>query len=456
MLVWGSIVSALAIGCVAVFWWVRSRRLEAKYTRLAGQASRVKRGRDIAQEREVLKSLYALVHQGINVKNTATAYRTIDLIKMVFGEGIVRPDEPRQLTTLVVRAARAKELETAAAALDAFRQLLRRCPPDMVPTVMEQLTYIAAIAMKDRHNFLAAKSMEVMFAVLEKEAGSPASVFAALRALKTVGVLALRRKDQDMFREIATRLAELVPAPLASEPATELVALTGMWLHRIVQDDDHAMFCIVAELVGAVNQRGVLGQDSLVALTKDWQNLAGTASLRPNSILAPLISEMALKTALRFWDLGLWEEAVGNAGQTAKMIIQRNGLKTAFPLVLPILETGRELLSLELKFGNLENTESFRQRALFYTVRVCLSLADYAARQDMISTPGDSITEMYNLWMTIPDRTGSKSAKRFCQLLAAYWFKTGTKQAKRGAVGSELSAPALLTDNDKQRLSFLL
>lgn len=456
MVVWVAVVSALAIGVSAVIWWVRSRRLEAQYTRLAAQASRVKRGRDKAQERELLKNLYALVHLGINSKNTATAYRTIDLIKMVFGEGIVRADEPRQLTTLVVRAARTKELETAAAALDAFRQLLRRCPPEMVPTVMEQLTYIAAIAMKERHNFLAAKAMEVMFTVLEKDTGSPVSIFAALRALKTVGVLALRRRDQDMFREIATRLAELVPAPLASEPATELVALVGMWLHRIVQDDDHALFCIVAELVGGVNQRGVLGQESLVLLTKDWQNLAGTASLRPNSVLAPLISEMALKTAFGFWDLGLWEEAAQSAGQTAKMIIQRHDLKTAFPLVLPILETGRELLSLELKFGNQENAESFRQRALFYTVRVCIGLADYAARQDMISTPGDSITEMYNLWMNTPGRAGSKTAKRFCQLLAAYWVKSGTRQAKRGAVGSELAAPVLLSDEDKQRLWFLL
>lgn len=455
MVVWVAFFSALAIGALAAFGWVRSRRLEARFERLAVRASRVKRGREKAQERELLRKLYALAHAGVASRNTLVAYRTIDLIKMVFGEGLLRADEPRQLTTLVVRGARAQELETAAAALDAFRQLLRHCPPEMTPVAMEQLTYIAAVAMKDRHNFLAAKAVEVMFGVLAREGGESAGVLAALRALKTVGVLALRRKDQDLFREIATRLAELVPAPLASEPAGELVALAGMWLHRIVQDDDQAMFAVWAEWIGGMNERGVLGQESLAALTQEWQNLAGTASLRPNSVLAPLISGLALRTALGFWDLGLWEEAVGNAGQTAKMLIQRHGLKTAFPLVRPILETGRELLVLELKFGRQENADSFRQRALFYTVRVCLSLADYAARQDMISTAGDSITELYRLWTGQPDRAGSKTAKRFCQLLAAYWFKTGTRQARRGAVGGELSAPALLSDADKARLGFL-
>jgi hypothetical protein len=137
------------------------------------------------------------------------------------------------------------------------------------------------------------------------------------------------------------------------------------------------------------------------------------------------------------------------------MAIERHGLAGGFALILPLLEIGRELLALELKFGSADNAGSFRQQALFLLVRENLALAEYIARRDMVTTAGDILAELHRLWLGA-GRANPKAAKRFCQLLAAFWLRTRGSHAKRAVISDDLAIPTLLTETDKQRLGFLL
>jgi hypothetical protein len=449
--------AALAVLAATVKIWLRRRSPAGRLRRLAEKVGSLRRPRLNTETIDLLKNLYALIHSQITAGDPTGAYQAIDLLKTTFGEGLARPDEPQNLTALITRAVRAKEPDIAAAAIDAFRPLLRHLPAADAPAAIQQLAPVAAIALKEKYNFLAAKAAEIIFSLLERTdwEKDPEIVQAALRALATTGALTLRRRDGDLFRELIARLTVVTVERPPAEVAGELAVLGGSWLHRIIQNDDLAMYELLAAYITAKADNGRWPAGVIAGMVKEWHGLAGTASLRPHSRLAPLISEQALRLALDCGDIKLWEAALAGAGQTARLAVQRHGLSESFVLILPIFEIGRELLAMELKFGSIENAHSFRQQALYLTVRESLALAEFIARQDMVMTAGDVLADLCRLWLAA-GRANAKAVKRFCQLLAAYWLRAGGRRAQKTGLAAELTAPALLTDSDKQRLGFLL
>ncbi len=276
-----------------------------------------------------------------------------------------------------------------------------------------------------------------------------------MRILRLVGVLALRRHETDLFRELTTRLAAIVAArPDSPGLSGEIVALTAQWLHRIVKHDDLAMFALLQNIALALPAQDALLAADIRLLIKEWQELAGTACLNPHSTLAEGIVSFTLELALARGSKSGWQQAVTGAGQVARLVITRHGIKAALPRILPLLSAGRELLSLELKVGSIENADSFRQQALYLVVRECLSLSEYAARQDLVTTAGDIIADICRYWTEYSIHASPKAIKRFCQLLLAYWMKT-SRQAKKVTISDELARPVLLSESDKQRLGFM-
>lgn len=457
MFEWMAALAAAAVLALIVFLWSRSRSLEWRFRRIAGQVAGLQVNNTV-RTRKVLRRVYALVHAGMAAADQNAAYRAVDLLKEAFGNGAAGADDPRLLSAVVIGGIRTKQLDIAAAALDAFRQMLRKLPADHVPAALEQLGFIAVVAFKERHGFLTAKVTDIFFAFLERRdwGNNPAAAAVAVDRLKIIGVLALRRKDAAMFREIAVRLlASLPPQQPPPEFAAALVTLTGVWLHRMVQNDDMAMFALLTDFVDGLRENGVFSQTAIMALVKEWQGLAGSASLNPQSELAPAISEFSLRLAFSFGDQKHWGEAIAAAGQVGRLSLQRHGIKRGFPMVMPLLECGRTLLTQELRFGSGEDPDSFRQRALYLLVRECMTLAEFTARQDIKLTAGDVIVDFFHEW-TSGEQANPKTAKRFCQLLAAYWLRVRARQAKRVTLSAELAEPPLLSDADKQRLGFLL
>ncbi|MDR3560264.1 MAG: hypothetical protein P4N59_02315 [Negativicutes bacterium] len=457
---WMAAALLLLAGLVAIL-YVRlsSRTLQRRHDRLSDRLSRMQRGRvNPAQAVELLGQIYDLIHAGIVEHNPPVAYQAIDLLKTAFGAAIIRPDEPPYLTAVIIQALRAKELDAATAALDAYRQMMRHLSPVGMAVAMEQLGFVAAVAQRDKQSFLAAKAADIVFGVLERPEGinDPAIIAAALRTLRLIGVLALRRRDNDLLRELANRMAGVLSAsPEQVGMSGEFIALAAQWLHRIVKLDDPVMFAVLTEMILVLTEKNRMAASDLLLLIKEWQNLAGTSCLNPHSVLAEGILEFTLKLALESERLKVWEQTVIGAGQVARLSILRHGVKAALPRILPLFSMGRELLALELKFGSAENADSFRQQALHHVVRECVGMAEFAARQDLISTAGDVIADICRYWTEHSIYASPKAIKRFCQLLLAYWTRT-SRQAKKIAINSELAEPVLLSELDKQRLGFMI
>jgi hypothetical protein len=198
----------------------------------------------------------------------------------------------------------------------------------------------------------------------------------------------------------------------------------------------------------------LISSQQLTVMVKEWQTIASTASLNPYNQLAAKICDFTLQLVLAREELKTWEMAINGAGQIARMAIIQHGTKVAFPIISPFLVIGRKLLFLELKIGSVEVPDEFRQQALNAVIRECLALAEFTARQDLVSAAGDVLGDYYRQWTDIAPQAGQKSAKQFCQLLVLCWQKT-TRQASRWLADDELCQPPLLREQDLKKISFL-
>ena len=444
----------LAVFLAAVCLWLYRRRRRG-YKQLADQLNNVKKRKNTVRINKLLQNIYLLIESEIAAKRPAEAYNAIDLLKTAFGEDFIRDDEPRFLAAVIIQAIQAKEIDSASAALDAYRHMLRRLPTEKVVAAAEQLGVIAAVVMREKQNFLAAKCADIVLETLERTIANNLKVSPAfISTLKLLGNMALRRKDSGLFTELIKRLEPLLTAADSSGFADELIGLCGNWLHRIVMNNDAAMFEVLLDFTFGILSKDGVTDEALRGLIKEWQNLAGTACLNPNNQMAEKIIGFTVAAAMQRENLKILEMTLNGAGQIIRLAVNRQGLEGAFRIIVPLLSTGRDLLNMEMRIGSIENAAMFRPQALFYIVRETVAIAEFAARGDMVSTAGDIISQMSAFWPKLIANSNHKAGKRFCQLLLAYWLKIG-KMAKKAAVDRELTTPLLLSDVDKQKFSFL-
>ncbi|MBP2642812.1 MAG: hypothetical protein H6Q67_699 [Firmicutes bacterium] len=448
----GVVVAILAV--YAACRWFGYRDLSFRYKVLAARVSRNVTAGNTKQSKDIVAKVYLLIRAGTIAGNVAIAYKAIDLLKMLFADGVICSTEPLKLAGIVIGALRQKQPEIAVQALDAFRQMLRYLPADQMHVATEQLVVLTSICYRENYNFLSARAAEVLFAAMDRQ---DCDIKEMVQALRTMGVLALKRHDDGLFRELAVRLNQLVQmGNQRKEFLGEISALTGVWLYQIINSQDKEMFTILTDFVDNLTLFEELSQPAVTAFIREWYNAAGTACLNVNNELAPKIMSFIFDLTLRRWGIRGLELAVRGAGQVAQLVISQKGIKVAIPYLLPLLDTGRKILSKEMKYNSGQAGESFRQQVLFSIVREIIVIARFTEKKDIHTTFTDVISELYTGWLSYSTPAGTKSIKRFCQLIIVYWQQIRTKKEKKDVPSVEMTLPVLLGDQEKKKLYFLL
>lgn len=409
--------------------------------------------RDKKVVRQLLKEMYSLVNKSIANNDAAAAYQAIDLLKLAFGYGVMRQDESVRLMALSVAALNKKNPDIVSFILDAFRPLIRQLSSESIPSAAEHLTLVGVIALKQKENFLVAKVTECLFLILDRTdaPGDKQIVSAVLKAFKIVGVFSLRRRDLALFREITRRLSDwFVTNQTSVDVAEELINMLTAWLHRIVGMNDLSLFEMVEEAALGLIEGQVVVEHNMGLLFDEWGNLAASACLNPNSLLAGRIISFLFTIANHDKSNKNWSKVVVIAGRVTKLAVSRHGIVPAFMVFYPMLEVGRVLLWSELKF--VQCTDEYKQEMLFTVVKESLTIISYASRQDLIGSPGQTIAEIFKCWIEKPTMFAHhKSIKKYCQLLLFFWLKDKRQAKKHLPHNSELIEPMLFSDSERIR-----
>lgn len=449
---WVVLLAGLTGGALLGRWYFlrrtdwRIKLLSYRLNRIAGRKNPVKIS-------SLMKGIYRCIHDCMRQNNQTAAYQAIDLLKLALGERLGRGNESMRLMALAVAALRTKQPDIAGYVLDAYTPLVRGLNDKDRIAVIEQLTLIAMVALKARYNFMLAKVVNKIFAILEQmdKAEEPPIISAGLRGLKSVGMMAVRRKDEALFREISLRIGNL--NYYDEETAKEVIGVLNEWLHRIIKNENQVMFDIVLQFCWQYMDKDHVSNQICELLVYEWQNLSGMAALNPNSQMAAEMIEFLFSLAEKRSNEQLWTLIIAIAAKTARLAFAQHGINVGFVTMYPLLDHGRRLLAAELKFHQISN-DGLRQKVLFLIIRECVTLAALIARKDMTSSTGEVLAQLYQKWVSYPEMRGTlKSVKKFCQILILYWMKNRQRQSRRSLSGHcDIVEPSLLSDSEKERL----
>lgn len=456
---WILLIWSVAFLLLAVFLWRRNQRPDVRLKYIETRLAKLPQQPILETEkRKILKTLFSLIiRQSQNPDHTAV-YKAIDLLQLAYGQGVARPDEPVAVTSLISTLLGCNRPDLAAAALDTYRGLLRTFNNGQMAA--EQLQTVGVMAMKAKHSYVADKAVDILFTMYEKpdKIADATAVTATIGTLRVIGKFALKHEDRDFFRELVTRLRNfLALQPRPAAPPEALVILLSLWVHVIVSKQDESSLTLLTDSVREMAEKKLLDEQVISGLLREWQDIAGIASLNPHSqIAAILIYDMVL-LAEKTQEVKLWTEMAAAVSKIVRLIIEQYGIPYAFPLLYPLLDECRKMLTAQVRFSLESAVNDFRQQAICIVIKEVIAIAEFASRTRITGTTYDILEEIYHFWRD--DKALNykiKSAKKFFQLIVLYWLKKyGRHASKQMPQLSELMEPPLLSQTDLDRLTFM-
>lgn len=454
MSVW--LLALTLIGIILAAWWYYTRRLDWQIAHITAQLNKITDKRQIkaAAGKRILSRIYKIINASLHAGKANDAYRGFDLLKLALGQGLGRPGEPVRLTAAVYLAVKSNQLDIAGHGIDAFRPLLKNMKPDEVPAAVEQLALIAVLSLKKRQNFLAARTVEVI-AVGMGTAEDDTGHASVMRALRLIGLFALRRQDTGLILELQSKIETwLTIAPSTVSTQEQVAGILSAWLHRIVKTGDASQLEILTQYIDQLVKKELLAEPAITNIIAECNYLAGMDSRNPYSRLTGAISMTNLELAVQMRTVSIWRQSVDGAGQAARLAIAQRTLTECFAVGYPLFEMGRRLLIAELNAGPLQ--DSFRQQALYVLVRECLQLIEFVGRQNFTVTAADIIDQIYLDWLERQGNVGhNKSIKKFCQLLFLYCTRIKRRQKRTTADGADFNTGEGITAADREQLKEL-
>lgn len=453
---WAWLVFTIVILVLALCIRNHSQQLDSRIKAVEIRLEKYVRTRKHSQSahQRILKDIYHLLRKSLTDDNKAAAYKSAELLKLAFGSGVLCENEPAKLAGAVTIALRKGQFDAAGFMMNAFKPLVRTLPDPHLRNAFEQLAFICAVASRSKQGFIITKAMENIFLACGriKDESPKEDVHFAVRAVRTCGMIALRRHDQDLFREINVRFVSWAISIKHFCMSSDYANLLVVWLNRITKYDHILLFNYWKETAEALVSEGALAHNEFGLLIDECANAAGTSALNPHSKLPAEYITYILNFTVKNGDTKTWLRAVHVTRRIGSLALSRYDMPMAFKIVHPLLDMGRKLMTDELRFW--EYSDGRRKEQLFILLKECIMLVELKSRQDMTASSAEIIAELYRQWNLQPGIIGNqKSVKKFCQFFFLYWQTIKRRQAKRSMpLDNDISQPTLISENDRKRL----
>ena len=277
------------------------------------------------------------------------------------------------------------------------------------------------------------------------------------RFAASAGSYALRRRDLDWFAPVARQTAAWAALCENCPIADCFLPVLEAWMHRTTRHKLMEAVPVVFEAVHLLAMAIPDRSEFLRLFLSEWRIAAATASLNPDNPQASVWVEQLLLWTIRSEDKSFWRPVMHRIAEVAGFAVSRHGVAASFSVFRPLLDVGRVQLADELKFGSGPDETSSRQMILLMVCTKALHIAEMAAHKDFSAVAGDKIEEMYHSWLSDPEYESQKrSIERFCQLLLIFWSQNRKRAARKWTPRDEKLATPLLSEAERQKLSFLL
>jgi hypothetical protein len=400
----------------------------------------------------LMRNIFFLINLAILRQDEIIAYKMVDLLKLAYGDGILRVDEPMRLMNLCIASMKEKQFSTSGYILDTYKPLMRSAIHVNNKEVLEQLIVLGNVAKKIGENYLVIKVTNCIFDGVRKiDIGQESNTIIALEALKSMGLIAIKNRDYALLNEEKDVIVSLNFCD-RNESNRKFVLLLTSWVYQIIKCDDVELFIVFRALCLELSEKQGFNQDIVTEFIEECTNFVGIVAANVRSKCGPDLSKLLFEIVANRTDDRV-RVALNVTGKMAKMAIELYGVQKGFSLLFPLLEQGRKLLNCELKFVNYSS--EFRQRYLFIIIKELILLLDLLAKREKIMAT-DLLMQINTVWLTYFKREKNKqSVNQFCQLVLQYLLTSRQSRVKHLCKsGKELINDPLFTENEKKRLGF--
>ena len=438
---------AIAIAVFSIVLWVYTYKhnLERQLVICtANIKTAIKQNRRTDAEKQI-QHIFHIINTCITSNNVALAYKSVEILKLAFGEGVAGQNEVVILKNSIIAAMRQKSFSIAAYLLDAFKPLNHSNVKSSA--IIKEMRLIGSIAFKEKQQFILAKSVDIVFECCNRNI-SVEEFRLGLSVLKILGTLAIKRKDRALFREIAVRLS---PGLNKRENNQEIIEVLSTWLHSIVAKNDEELLDIMLALTDELIT--TLHDYQIKMLLQEWKLQAGAAGLNPTNRLGDKLAAHIVKIVSHSNNTELWAFAANSIDSIAKVVLDTGGYERALAILYPLLSAGSGLLIRELNLSKSLCCDEVRQQIVFVITKEILSFTEYWARKESTFSVGDLFLKMRE-WLFLVGKNNERAINKYFQLLFLYWYNTQRKQARRG-MPDQIDVSLLLTAQERQHLRFL-
>lgn len=345
-----------------------------------------------------------------------------ETLKLLYSEGNAQSQDALRLGSLVRQLGDAGKDDCALLIMGGFASLYRH-NPQCHENIISALAVIALYAYRSKRGALLAKSGDYLCRIaIEQETMTEELI----RAIKQTGMLAIRRRDDALFREIMSRVMTIFFAKTGD--TDKLTSLLVDWLERILHQDAEACYSAWRDCFADSITQGHWTSSAMLALLESCRSLAGLAAINPYSetmrrFLADILdySEMTENTEVQI-------TAVQIVGMAMRIAVRDYPRPLSMPYLVPLVQFGGSQAWRRLRFPMLYETGEGRVLRAVWQVFILLEQEleekEYQEQTDMLASVWDAYRAEYS---------PAERDSLFWRALFAYRRETSGKHIPRRA-----------------------
>ena len=314
-----------------------------------------------------------------------------ETLKFLYSEGVAERQDAGRLGSLVRQVADLGKSDCALALLSGFVPLYRH-NPSCREEIVGALSVIALHAYRNRQPALMAKCGDYLCRIAIEE---ESVVDELVRAVKQVGILAVRGRDEGLFREMMMRMMKVFFMRTGS--MARLTSLLTAWLERILHQDGEACYeawrsCLIESLT-----KGQWTNCDLLALMESCRSMAGLAAMNPYSpVMRRFLSDILYYAELQE-DKDVQITAVQIVGMAMRIAVHDYPAALSMPYIVPLSRFGGNQAWRQARFPMLYETGEGRVLTAVWQV---VLLLEKELEENRWQEEGDLFFPVYDAYQT--------------------------------------------------------
>ena len=273
-----------------------------------------------------------------------------EMLKFLYSEGEAQQQDAGRLGSLVRQVADMGKTDCALALLSGFVPMYRH-NPSCREEIVGALSVIALHAYRNKRSALTARCGDYLCRIaMEEEAVSDE----LLRAVKQVGMLAVRGRDEGLFREMMTRIMKVFF--MRAGNMARLTVLLTAWLERILYQDGEGCYEVWRSCLTESLTKKQWTSTDMLALMESCRSMAGLAAMNPYST----VMQRFLKDMLYYGELhedrDVQITAVQIVGMAMRIAVHDYPSDLSMPYVVPLSHFGGNQAWRQTQFPSLYET----------------------------------------------------------------------------------------------------